>query len=505
MNKNDISKLKEEVIESGINEKITDTSEYNIRTQKVNDLKKSGEIPYSSGFKKTHSISEIKEMEEGSEVSVAGRIVAKRSFGKFMFLQLQDVYQRIQISLSINDLFEERYTYLKNYVDIADHIGVTGTLYRTKTNELTVKVQSFTLLSKSLRPLPEKWSGLENVDSRYRQRYLDLVANEEVRSVFVTRSKVLTQIRNFLNENDFLEVETPILQSVATGAVAKPFVTKHNSLDKDYFLRIAPELFLKQTVAGGFDRVYEIGKNFRNEGMDASHLQEFTMLEWYAAYWDYTDNIVFSTQLVRNLVKNVTGKGTVEFSGHVIDFDKEWERLDYCKEISSLLTKDVLSFESTEELKEAIKKFELLSDEDLEKAKSIPALIDLLFKRKVRPFIIQPTILYNYPAAMIPLARRSDDNEKVIEMFQVVIAGWEIIKAYSELIDPAIQREMFIQQAQNKAQGDEEAMEIDESFLLSMEHGMPPMSGLGLGIDRLIAILCNQSTLRDVVLFPQVR
>lgn len=270
-------------------------------------------------------------------------------------------------------------------------------------------------------------------------------------------------------------------------------------------MRIAPELYLKQAISGGFDRVFEIGKNFRNEGMDASHLQEFTMLEWYAAYWDYNDNISFTRKLLIGLLDEVYGSRTIEFEGHTIDFDSEWERMDYCQEINNLIQCNILDFTELDALKRIIQKYDLLNQNDLDKASSIPVLIDLLYKKKIRPYIIQPTIIFNYPACLIPLARRSDKDSRIIDMFQLVVCGWELVKAYSELVDPERQRDNFIEQAKNKSNGDEEAFEVDNNFLLAMEHGMPPMSGLGIGIDRLVALLCNQPTLRDVVLFPIMR
>ena len=287
--------------------------------------------------------------------------------------------------------------------------------------------------------------------------------------------------------------------------MARPFITKHNTLDKDFYLRIAPELYLKQVVAGGFDRVFEIGKNFRNEGMDASHLQEFTMLEWYAAYWDFEDNIKFSEGLIKGLVQSVTGGTKIKFGDDEIEFGGDWMRIDYTKAMSDLLGEDVLSFTETAELKRAIESKNLLEKADLDKCKSVPSLIDMLFKRRLRPSIIQPTVLYNYPACLIPLARRNDENSNIIDMFQVVVSGWELMKAYSELVDPIIQREAFYEQLRNRNAGDDEAMDIDEAFVTAMEHGMPPMSGLGMGIDRLVAIICNQPTLRDVILFPLVK
>lgn len=483
----------------------TSSSEYSVRKNKIKELNDLGEIVYIDKFNKTHNASDIAGLELGTNVSMAGRIISKREFGKLVFFHILDKSGKIQASVSINEFSIEKLGFFKTLIDTADFIGIDGEIYKTKRGELTIRVKSFKLLSKALRPLPEKWHGLSDVDSRFRQRYLDLISNMEVKDVFIKRAKIISFIRKYLEDNNFIEVETPVLQSVATGAAAKPFVTKHNTLDKDFYLRIAPEIYLKKVIAGGLERVFEIGKNFRNEGMDASHLQEFTMLEWYAAYWNFEDNINFVTKLIKELVYSVNKDYKVEYQEHVFDFEKEIDRVDYTNELNKLIGDNILNYDELNILKNKIKEKDLLEESDINKCFSIPALIDLLYKRKIRPLIIKPTILYNYPACLIPLARRNDANKKIIDMFQLVIGGWEIVKAYSELVDPVTQREAFMEQADNKSKGDEEVMELDEDFLLAMEHGMPPMSGLGLGIDRLVAMLTNQETLRETVLFPQMK
>lgn len=479
-------------------------NEYEVRKNKLLELR-TRIIPYANKFERTHTLIEATQLKDGDESAVCGRIIFKRSFGKFMFIKLWDLTGVFQISCSCNEIEDSIYNELKNSIDVGDFIGARGIVYRTKTGELTLKTLHYEILSKALRPLPEKFHGLSDPDTRYRHRYLDLICNQTTRDVFIKRSKTIQFIRNFLNENGFLEIETPILQTVASGAAAKPFMTKHNALDLDLFMRIAPELYLKQAIAGGFDRVFEIGKNFRNEGMDASHLQEFTMLEWYSAYWDFNDNIDFTRSLLLELLDTVYGSRVVEFDGHTIDFNAEWKKINYCSAVSDLIQSNILDYTELDDLKAVIKKYELLNKDELDKSSSIPALIDLLYKQKIRPYIIQPVILYNYPACLIPLARRNDQDSRIIDMFQLVVCGWEIVKAYSELIDPEIQRENFMEQAKNKYNGDDEAFEIDNDFLLAMEHGMPPMSGVGVGIDRLVAMLCNQPTLRDVVLFPTMK
>lgn len=480
------------------------SKESDIRLHKINTLKGMGINPYAPKFDATHSISQARSMPEGTVVSVGGRMTFRRIFGKLSFLQIADIHDKLQVSVAINYVGEEQYKFFKDFIDIGDYVGFTGELYYTQTGEYTVRATEVKLLSKAMYPLPEKFHGLTDIEARYRQRYLDLISNDETKKIFKTRSKVINFIRNYLVDNDFMEVETPILQSVACGAAAKPFVTKHNALDKTYNLRISPETFLKQVVCGGIPRAFEIGKNFRNEGMDANHLQEFTMLEWYASFWDYNDNIEFITKLLRELVHLVHGTGKMTYQGVELDFDKEFDRVDYIKSLNDLLGLDILAYDDVEELKKDVIKLDIFDRKEIEDTFSLGGLFDLMYKRKIRPNITQPTILYNYPN-LVPLARPSDANPKTIEMFQVLVCGSEIVKAYSELVDPIIQRAGFEEQMKNKMKGDEEAFELDEDFLLAMEHGMPCMSGLGMGIDRLMCVLMDQPNLRDVILFPNMK
>ncbi len=478
--------------------------EVDIRKNKIKVLKESGVNPYAPKFDQTHSITEARKCKLKTAVKTGGRIIARRIFGKFMFIQIADVYDKIQVSVNVADVGEKKYKFIKDMIDIADHIGVEGTLYKTKTGELTILATKVNLLSKAMLPLPEKFHGIADTEIRYRQRYLDIISNPEAKKIFVMRSRLINSIRNFLTENGFLEVETPILQSVACGAAAKPFTTKHNALNKNYNLRISPETFLKQVVAGGIPRVFEIGKNFRNEGMDAQHLQEFTMLEWYASYWDFNKNITFVTKLLKKLVKELCGSYVINYQGIELNFDGKWNRVNYIEELNKVLGVDILSIEDVEELRKVVLKTNLFDKDEVNDLVSLGAIYDYVYKRKIRPNIVQPTIVYNYPN-LVPLARPSDKNNKIIEMFQVLVAGSELVKAYSELVDPQIQRAGFEEQMRNKAKGDEEAFELDEDFLLAMEHGMPPMSGLGLGIDRLMCVLADQPTLRDVILFPNMK
>jgi lysyl-tRNA synthetase, class II len=366
-----------------------------------------------------------------------------------------------------------------------------------------VAVSDLTVLSKAHRPMPDKWAGISDTEIRYRKRYLDLLANPESRHRFLIRSQVIPLIRRFLDEHDFIEVETPVLQGAASGAAARPFSTHHNALDRDFYLRISPETYLKRVVAGGFDRVYELGRNFRNEGIDSSHLQEFTMLEWYAAYWDYRDNIRFVQALMQHVVESVTGSLTVSFQGVDLDFSGDWPVIEYREAVREATGIDLREIRDVETLKAAIKASGLT--DDLGETVSYGALVDLLYKRTVRPHLVQPCFLVHHPAELVPLARRSDNDGTVLDMFQVVVHGWEIVKAYSELIDPVEQRARLEEQVALRAAGDDETMMMEEDFIEAMEYGMPPMSGLGLGIDRFVAVLTDAPTLRDVVLFPQMQ
>jgi lysyl-tRNA synthetase class 2 len=338
---------------------------------------------------------------------------------------------------------------------------------------------------------------------RYRKRYLDLLGNPESRRRFEVRSRLITHIRRWLDDRGFLEVETPMLQAAASGAAARPFSTHHNALDRDFYLRISPETFLKRVVAGGFDRVYEIGRNFRNEGIDSSHLQEFTMLEWYAAYWDYTDNMATVRDLIVSALESVVGTTVVEVDGVSIDFGTEWPVIDYRTAVRDATGIDLAAVRDVDALKAAIAERGIA--DDLDDAPSYAALVDLLYKRTVRPSLVQPCFLVHHPAELVPLARRNDDDPDVLDMFQVVVAGWEIVKAYSELVDPVEQEERLLEQVRMREAGDDETMMMEDDFIEAMRHGMPPMSGLGLGIDRFVALATGAPTLRDVVLFPLLR
>ena len=477
-----------------------------VRRDKVEEIRKTCN-PYPEKYEITHTLKQASILpDETKNVSVAGRIVFMRKMGKLSFLKLRDIEGEIQVSIKIDLVGEESYEFFKSNVDVGDFIGVNGEMFTTHTGEKTLRADNYTFLGKALKPLPEKFHGLTDTEIKYRERYVDLISNEESRDVFLGRSKLYAFVHKYLGEHGFLQVETPIMQTAVCGAAARPFFTHHNALDLDMNLRIAPETYLKQCIAGGFTKVYEIAKCFRNEGMDTEHLQEFTQIEWYASYWNFEDNIKFYQGFIKNLVLELKGTTVVEYKDNQLDFGKEnWDRINYVEEMKKILGFDFLDVEDPNELKEKIIATGLFDSKDLEEYKSLSQIIDFVYKKKIRSNIIQPTILYNYPAVLIPLARRNDNDNRIIDVFQVVACGTELCKAYSELVDPEIQRRNFEDQAKAKAQGDDETMELDEGFMGAMEQGMPPISGLGFGIDRLMMIIYNQDSIRDVVLFPTMK
>ncbi len=480
------------------------SNEVDIRRKKIEDLIEMGEIPFKDKFDRTCTIAEARE-KVGKRVKVAGRIIFKRVMGKFGFIQIRDINAKIQVSVGRNELDEQAYDFYKKMIDIADFVGVEGEVYLTQTGEVTVKAEKITLLSKTLRPLPEKFHGLNDTETIYRQRYLDLISNENSRKVFLTRSKIVSFLRRYLEDNGFIEVETPILQTSVSGASAKPFFTHHNALDIDCNLRIATETWLKQCICAGFDRVFELGKDFRNEGMDPSHLQEFTQVEWYASYWNFEDNIKFFRGLIKQLLEECLGTTKITYQGQEIEFDSEWPRINYVERMRELLGFDFLAETDVDEFKKKVVESGLYGYGELEECRTVRTLIDYIYKRQIRAGIVNPTIIYNYPAELIPLARRNDADSRIIDVFQVVAGGAELVKAYSELVDPIVQRKLLEKQLEEKALGDEETMDVDEDFLLSMEHGMPPISGLGFGIDRFVQFIFDLPNIRDTVLFPQMK
>lgn len=474
-----------------------------VRREKLEEIRKVCN-PYPEKYVKTHSLEDAKLLEDGTtDVRIAGRIIFARKMGKLSFVRIRDLKGDMQLEFKIDVVGEERYDFFKKLIDTGDFIGAEGEIFTTQTGEKTLRVHSFEFLGKALRPLPEKFHGLVDTELKYRQRYVDLITNEESRKVFLGRSKFYAFLHKFLADNGFLQVETPIIQTAVCGASAKPFYTHHNALDLDCNLRIAPETFLKQCIAGGFDRVYEVAKCFRNEGMDSEHLQEFTQVEWYASYWNYEDNMKFYSGFIKELLMELVGTTTIEYQDKVLDFGKEeWDKINYCEAMTDIFGFDFLSIDEPSDLKNKIIEKGLFTEEDLADYKSLSQIIDFVYKKKIRANIVDPTIIYNYPSVLIPLARRNDNDSRRIDVFQVVAAGTELCKAYSELVNPIEQREAFEGQLKAKAQGDDETMDLDEDFLLAMEQGMPPISGLGFGIDRLMMLIYNVPSVRDVVLFP---
>ncbi len=488
-------------------------SEFDIKVEKVKKLEAMGEKAYKAKFHKTHEIHDLEKFELGTKVSVAGRMIFKRTFGKLIFARLyaigdnseidfkEPIRTSVQISLNFNIIGAEALQKFKDFCDVGDFIGVNGELIRTQTGELTVQVETYELLSKALRGLPEKFHGLQDTDARYRQRYLDIVSNEKSRNAVWIRFKVTQFLREFYIKHGFLEVETPVLQNAVGGALAKPFRTHHNALDLDMNLRISPETFLKRTIACGFDKVFEIAKDFRNEGLCVDKLQEFTMLESYAAYWDFEDSIKFYTELFREVCYYVFGKYEFVSQGRTIVLPEVFPRMDYVGTLNKILGFNVLDMTDVDEFKNLIRKKNLLEEFELADQFTVGGLIDLLYKRKMRPNIIEPTILYNYPN-VVPLVRHNDNDDRLIEMFQLVIDGQEMIKGYSELVNPIQQRQGFEEQAKAKQRGDAEAMDFDKEYILAMEHGFPPISGIGFGIDVFIYHLLDCENIRDTILFP---
>ena len=476
-----------------------------VRINKLEEIRKVCN-PYPDKFNTTHTLKDAATLEDGTKnVSVAGRIVFARKMGKLSFVKIRDIEKAFQLELKIDLLGEEKYEFFKKMVDGGDFIGATGGIFTTQTGEKTLRVEDFKFLGKALRPLPEKFHGLTDTEMKYRQRYVDLIMNEDSRNLFLGRSKFYYFLRTFMNDNGFLEVETPIVQTAVSGASAKPFFTHHNALDIDCNLRIAPECYLKECNAAGFERVYEVAKCFRNEGMDPQHLQEFTQIEWYASFWNFEDNIEFFKKFMRETAKYLKGTTKIVVGDKEIDLGKEWDRVNYVEALTKALGFDFLAYENPEELRSKIIESGKFSAGELAECNSVAQLIDFCYKRLIRANIFEPTILWNYPAVLKPLARRNDDNDKVVDVFQVIIAGTEICNAYSELVNPEIQRSNFEEQLKQKAQGDDETMDLDEDYLLAMEQGMPPISGLGVGIDRLMMLLYNAQSVRDVVLFPMMK
>jgi lysyl-tRNA synthetase class 2 len=480
------------------------------RIKKLDVLRDAGVSPYGTRFEVKDRAGDLTRLhgdktketleQERIACTVAGRIVALRRFGKAAFAVLQDGSARLQAYLKKDLLSAQAYT-VTEQLDLGDWIGVSGTMFRTKTNELTIEVHELTFLSKALRPLPEKWHGLTDVETRYRQRYVDLIANPDVHGIFAMRSRIIAGIRAFLIERGFLEVETPMMHPIPGGAVAKPFVTHHNALGVDLYLRIAPELYLKRLIVGGFPRVFEINRNFRNEGISTIHNPEFTMLEFYVSYADYQDLIRLTEELVSSLAQQLFGKTVIDYQGKVINLTPPWRRWSYHQALREVnrLAPDVLTDRA--QALEAAKQLHVAVDPTW----PLFNIVNEIFEETVEPNLDQPTFITDYPIEISPLARRKDTDPALTDRFELYIAGREIANAFSELNDPLDQRERFEGQAAQREAGNEEAHVVDEDFLRALEYGMPPTAGEGIGIDRLVMLFTNQASIRDVVLFPQLR
>jgi len=480
------------------------------RRQKRDALRAAGRNPYPDRFERTHSLAEAKPLADAVDgVSVAGRVMLKRDVSKKMiFLTLQDRSGQMQISLRLPTMPEAELAVLRDALDLGDFLGVKGVMWTTRTGEKTLDAKDAVILAKALRPLPAKWEGVAATEIAYRQRYLDLLTNDATRERFRLRTKLTRSIRNFLDADGFEEVETPILCAKASGALAKPFFTHHNALDLDVTLRIAPETYLKRLVVGGYEKVYEFARCFRNEGMDPSHLQDFTMLEYYVAYWSYVENMAFTQRLIQHAVMECTGtlkftRKTREGETVEIDLSGEWPRLAIIDLIREKTGVDVRETRDPAALRAWIREHGH-ADDDINKM-AYASLVDHIYKKTVRPTLVQPCFVIGHPIELSPLARRSDADAGITDRFQLLVAGWEVVNAYSELVDPDDQRARFEEQAKNKAAGDADAMESEEDYLVCMEHGMPPTSGWGMGIDRLVTLLSGQENLRDAVLFPLMR
>jgi lysyl-tRNA synthetase class 2 len=474
------------------------------RREKLRKIRSLGIDPFPHRYQRSHTNKEAIDLFErddcAPQISLAGRIMAYRTMGKATFLDIRDSSGKIQAYFRSN-LLGDKYELL-NELDIGDIIGMSGEMFRTHSGEVTLKVKDFAILSKSLQPLPEKWHGLTDVEKRYRQRYLDLISSEEVNRIFTVRSRAIAAIRRFLDGRGFIEVETPVLHPAAGGALARPFTTHHHALNQNLYLRIATELYLKRLVIGGFDKVYEIGRIFRNEGISTKHNPEFTMLESYEAYADYNNVMSMTEELVSYVTKNVLRKTKVSYAGTTIDFTPPWRRVTLQDAVREQCKIDFLEHADYDSLRDAIQHYGLKVDD----SPSWGKLLDKLFSTYVEPHLIQPTFIMDYPVELSPLAKRNPDDKRLVERFEVFAGGMEIANAFTELNDPIEQRERFQEQEKLRALlGDEEAERVDEDFLLALEYGMPPTGGLGVGIDRLVMLLTDQQSIREVILFPQLR
>lgn len=477
------------------------------RLKEVEEFRAENIDPFGHRFPRTHQINtlleEYKDLSIGEsrpeEISIAGRLMALRRHGKAIFGNLEDMSARIQIYVQANKIGERSFYHFSK-IDIGDILGVSGIIFKTRTGEITILVKKFTLLCKSIRSLPEKWHGLKDTEIRYRKRYLDLMVNSEVKDIFIKRSKILQSIRDFLNKQGYLEVETPIMQPIPGGATARPFITHHNALHRDFYLRIAPELYLKRLLVGGFEKVYELSRNFRNEGISTRHNPEFTMLELYEAYGDYHTVMEITEELFIYVLQEVLGGLEIEYQGQKINFSRPWKKIGMYEAIEKS-TGIQISKITTEDFPIIIKKHNLKINGIVNKGE----IANELFEKYVEPTLIQPTFVIDIPTELSPLSKQKKDNPELTERFELFIASMEFANAFTELNDPEEQRRRFEKQVARKEAGDMESHFMDEDYLEALEYGMPPAGGLGIGIDRLVMLLTNSSSIKEVILFPQLK
>lgn len=476
-----------------------------VRIDKMHKIEEHGWKPFGYRFLYTHRAADIAAQfdelsEKETEVKMAGRIMAIRGHGKTCFMDMQDKTGRIQVYVRKDIIGEENYALIK-LMDIGDTVGITGTAFRTHMGELSIKANSVEMLSKSLRPLPEKWHGLKDVETRYRQRYVDLIVNPEVRDTFVKRSQIIRSVREVLDSHDFLEVETPILNTIAGGAAARPFISYHNALDMQVYMRIAPELYLKRLIVGGMDRVYEMGRVFRNEGIDNRHNPEFTSVEIYQAFADYRDMMDLTEEVVVKTAEKVLGTTTINYEGTTIELASPWKRMSMIEAVKEYSGKDFTNVTDLEEARAIAKELNVA----VEPSFGIGKIINACFEEYVEDKLIQPTFITGHPKEISPLAKSNPENPEITDRFEAYIYGREICNGFTELNDPIDQKERFLKQVEERANGDEEANMMDEDFVNALEYGLPPTGGLGIGIDRLVMFLTNSSTIRDVLFFPTMK
>ncbi len=467
------------------------------KLEKLDKIREKNIYPFGKKYDKKHNIGDIEK--EELEVKTAGRIMSYRRQGKASFGHIEDLSGKVQYYVKEEEVGTENYDIYK-LLGIGDIVGIEGTTFFTHTGELTIRVKKFELLCKNIRPLPEKYHGLQDVELRYRQRYVDLIMNKEVRETFKKRSKIISYIRNYLESKDFLEVETPMMHPIPGGALAKPFVTHHEALDIELYLKIAPELYLKRLVVGGYEKIFEIGRNFRNEGISTRHNPEFTSIEIYWAYTDYKDMMELTEDLISSLAKEICQTEVVEYEGIKLDFSRPWKRISYLEAIKEFTGYSVENISKEEAMKIA-KELKI----EFNAKGSLQSIITALFEEKVEKNLIQPTFIYGFPKEASPLAKSNPENPEMADRFELFVFGRELANSYSELNDPMEQRANFVTQLENRELGDEESHRMDEDFIQALEYGMPPTSGLGIGIDRLIMILTNSPSIRDVIFFPQMK